>query len=178
MQTKTDFIQQQIELYIDQIRKMAKRALGNMEEHSAVTFDDMVNEGIYVLIHDALPHHVPKGQPGYRASFKSYLTVCLRNHYVDMMKKSYRKSGNPFAERQYTIERNAKTEVVSPEDAAAVNMLIEEFSANLSSIETKYVLLLLDGNTRKGARQKLGLSAHSERKLYKSIVERIMGDTK
>lgn len=174
-----------IEEHMTQIRKMAVRALANMNNRSGYTMEDMIGEGILVFYKDALPGFSRRGYNGPRACFKTYLTVCLRNHYFGLMKSSFRKAVNDdiFDERDrqtredpklvYMRRREAATHELSPYEQASFNLVIEEVKQELNERESIYLQMVMVEKSRKDIRKTLGVSAVTERKILKSLQKKM-----
>jgi RNA polymerase sigma factor (sigma-70 family) len=170
-----------IEDHMTQIRKMAVRALANMNNRFGYTMEDMIGEGILVFYKDALPGFTRKGYCGPKACFKTYLTVCLRNHYFGLMKSSFRKAVNDdiFDERDrqtredpklvYMRRRQEATRELPPYERASFNIVIDEIKQELDERETVYLQMVISENPRKDIRKTLGVSSVTERKILKSL---------
>lgn len=176
--------------YTEVIRKMAVRALANMNNQSGYTLDDMIGEGILVFYKDALPHYIHKGQVGHRSNFKSYLTTCLRNHFFGLMKSSFRqgvnddifkfdnKTGRMVQIRRdpkavYTEFRETTTREMSPDELASFNLMVEDIRRELDPRETVYFEMVLLDRPIKDIRKALGVSSITERKIRRGIQKKM-----
>lgn len=191
-----------IQDYMGQIRKMAVRALSNMNHRSGYTIEDMIGEGVLVFYKDALPRYVHEGDVGHRANFKSYLTTCLRNHYFGLMKWSFCQkmnddtfefdldTGRMLEVRQdpkavYTRRREDATIQTSPinklirkEQRDNFRALLQKISTTLDEREAKYLALAKQGMLPGQIRRELGVSSITEKKIRQRLRQKMEELTK
>jgi hypothetical protein len=147
---------------LEQINKMAFHALKKMKQPSSFSFEDMVDEGIWVMIKKVIPNYIPEGQPGHKAGFKTLLTVCLRNHYIGMMKKSFR-----------APSQTAELKTRSPIDDVHFRLVVEDIMMVLTKSERIYLGLVITEGERKAVRSKLNISFHVESRIRRSIQDKV-----
>jgi RNA polymerase sigma factor (sigma-70 family) len=160
--------------YKKMIEDYARVAYRHLRKPTVHTVDDMIQEGHLVLIKDVLPRWVPPGKPGYKASFNTYLRTCLRNHFVDLMKKSFRYSEE--SNERYEKMRMARRSNITTDSHISINLIIEDFIPKLTYDECKYVNLLLKHKTRSEARSIMRISSVTENKWRKKIKRKLIGD--
>lgn len=160
-----------MEMLLEQHHKLiedyAKVAYHKIRKPPQYSTKDLIQEGIVVFLLTREDYSSERG-----ASFKTYLTMRLRQHFSDVVKKSYQhfKDGLGGKER---IER--KSRVVDPVEATHITFLLKELTPE--ELEYTETMLLLYGERyfvrRKVARSMLGISYGREVKLRNSIRDKV-----
>ena len=166
-----------LEEYRTLIEKHAAVALKKVKKPARYGVDDLVQEGMIVFLFTQ-KEFVDRG-----ASFKTILIRRLRGHFATLVKNSYRNMEVSGVASFDTIKDDVK-------DATSVgknNTIVDVFSLaqmafaieDLNSEEKTYVkAILFQGDKpkrsrRKAARKYLSISYERERKLRKSIQDKI-----
>jgi len=157
-----------LEDHQDLIESMAWVAFGKVYRPS-YDLDDLIQEGRMVCIEWVRRWYDPsKG-----ASLRTFITAGLRNHYADLIKKSFR-NATPNLETHETDLRK-RSGSLDPLDVA---MFQEKYSRILTVQQKEYIELLLScaqsrSNPREHVRNQMGLSITVEEYLRKDIRERL-----
>jgi len=83
--SKPPIYEEDILQYLDTIKKMAWRAYAKLRKPSIYLPEDLIQEGIIVLIRLRKKYKANRG-----ASFRTYLVMALRCHYATIVNRSYR----------------------------------------------------------------------------------------
>jgi DNA-directed RNA polymerase specialized sigma subunit len=161
-----------MEIQLDQYSKLiedhARVAYHKIRKPPQCTIKDLIQEGVVVFLLTKEAYSNEKG-----ASFKTYLTMRLRQRFSDIVKKSYQhfKDGS---DRKEKLERRPKASI-NPVEAASITFLLEKLTPEeLSYTET---MLLLYGEKyftrRKVARGVLRITYGREVKLRNSIRSKV-----
>lgn len=155
----------QLGQYLKLIEDHARVTYYKIRKPSWHTIRDLVQEGAIVFLLAKRDYSSEK-----KASFKTFLTMRLRNHFVDIVKKSYKYTTN-----EYNLYRIRLWDSVDPAEVTQVTLLFEIFTPE----EFEYIktMLLLHKESyhirRKIARETLGISYGREVKLRNSIRSKV-----
>jgi len=158
----------QLERYIKLIEDHAQVAYHKIRKPSQYTTKDLVQEGVIVFLLTKEAYSSEKG-----ASFKTYLTMRLRQRFYDIIKESYQhfKDGS---DRKEKLERRPKNSV-NPVEAASITFLLKKLTSE--ELEYTKTMLWLYGEKyfvrRKVAREMLGITYGREIKLRNSIRSKV-----
>lgn len=166
----------QLDLHIELIKKYAHVALKKVKKPAEHTLEDLIQEGVLVLLRTEKIYEKSRG-----ASFKTFLTLCLRNHFASLVKRTYRSMHPSWIT---TLERSnfseemdfiTKKKALNTFEAVRVSFAIASFSSD----ELKYVSTILSFTNipkkyrRKATRETLGISYDREKKLLRSLKDKI-----
>jgi RNA polymerase sigma factor (sigma-70 family) len=150
------------------IEDYARVAYHKIRKPSQYTAKDLVQEGMVVFLLTKKAYSSERG-----ASFKTYLTMRLRQRFHDIIKGSYRHSGDSL-DRKEKLERRPKKSV-NPVEAASITFLLEKLTPE--ELEYTRTILWLYGEKyfrrRKTAREALGITYGRETKLRNSIRSKV-----
>jgi len=133
--------------------------------------DDIIQEGVLAFLYAEKEFMEGRG-----ASFKTYLTRCLRNHFINLIRQTYRnKEVSDYPSLEEVNSVNKKATPLDTLEIVQTSFIIESFSDN----ELEYVNAILSlthkarGGRRKTARRNLGISYEREVELRNSIRDKI-----
>jgi len=149
------------------IRKPAEHAM-----------DDLIQEGVTVFLNACNDFSGDRG-----ASFRTFLTGCLRNHFTSLAKQTYQ--NKLTSQTSSSLQGNRfREEVDSKHRVSAMSTTLEEVQMlflmrSFSPEELEYITAILacahisPRSRRKAARQDLNISFEREVKLRNSIRDKI-----
>lgn len=161
-----------LEIYMSLIEQHAKVAYKKLKKPTIYSVEDLINEGVFVFL------RILKTYDKDKADIRTYLTSSLRNHFFQLIRRSYFvsksfESGEDRENYAYYL-RQLKSEDI---EEAQANAYIS-FS-NLNDRERQYIveMLITVAPTKKSQRERvrtiLGLSLGQEWKLRKRIRQKI-----
>lgn len=168
-------ITETIEPYLQLIKNHAWVALKKIKKPTILTHEDLVSEGIVIFysIKEEAEGYKYKANKG--ASFKTFFILNLRNHYSEVVKKSYRYSKEMI--QQYSHDSKNKTKSSS---TPYFNLESDMIISKLSYRERIYVYLIQSlspllklNQKREMVRKTLNLSKYCENFMRKSIYNKI-----
>ena len=171
-------IEVELETYIELIKKHARVALKKIKKPAKYGLDDLTQEGAIVFLYTK-KEYVYRG-----ASFKTILTKRLRNHYVNLVRRSYRnkeisntpswgssRMGNFLRETIFTSKKSS----IDTFEIVQMSFVIDDFN----EYELEYIHAVLSfthkprRSRRKAARETLEISYERESELRASIKDKI-----
>lgn len=166
-------IDEKLDLNIELIKRHARVALTKVKKPTSLSLDDLIQEGVVVFL---------KADERYlknrSASFKTYLTTCLRNHYTSLIKRTYRNKKVTGFPSWDNLQDDAFFGGINSLDAFEIvqlSFIIEDFSSD----ELKYVDAMLSfthkhrKSRRKATREVLGITYEREQELRRSLYDKI-----
>lgn len=150
------------------IEAMAWVALSKIRRPSSIDFDDLCQEGAIVCLEWVQRWYNPsKG-----ASIRTFITGGLRNHFTDLVRRSFR--DYPDTEK-HEIDLMKRSVDRDPCDIAMFN---ETMANALSSQHKEYIHLFLEAaqsgpKPREVVREKMGISISTEEAIRKEIRVRL-----
>lgn len=163
-------------LHTGLIKKYAQVAMIKVKKPTEYTLDDLFQEGALVFLRTEKTYVKSRG-----ASFKTFLTLCLRNHFASLVKRTYRKQipswitaldRSTFSEEMDFI---TKKKALDTFEVVQMLFLIDSFSSD----ELKYVNTIMSfiyipkRYRRKTTREALGISYDREKELRRSLKDKI-----
>ena len=169
-------IQIQIKDYESLIQKHSWVAFSKIKKPTIYGIEDLHQEGVFVFLHARRSYK--KDSP---ASFRTYLISSLRNHFCDLVQKSYR------AVNQLTgFESNLLATIHSIANTDTVVTILSHHKENFKPIELQYITFLLNtpkrvqdkfrhciGKRRQVIRRELQISPYKETEIRKSIKRKL-----
>jgi len=159
-----------IDSYTNLIKNHARVALKKMKKPLNCDIEDLTQEGTIVFLNVKEVYEEDRG-----CSFKSFLTRCLRQHFGDLVSRSYRSKettgvelGNKLLIETSKISHNAF-------DIVSTRFIIDDFSFD----ELEYVKMIFSfinistKYRRKLVRKTLKISYDREMELRRSIHDKI-----
>lgn len=163
-----------IDRFQDDVKSMAYVALTKIHKPSPYDFDDLINEGYIALIES----YNRWWRPGRKASLRTFMMICLRSTFFDIVKASYKTLRNSdFGIIQNQEERISQAN--SPDEQASA--LFSIYLLNPQEIQYINLLLSLDvdrRHLRKKVREAMNISYEEETMLCLSIQNKIQEDYK
>ena len=163
----------QLDLYTELIKRHAYVAFRKIKKPPKLTLGDLVQEGSHCFL--VTKHVFYKEQ---RASFKTFLTRLLRQHFNDIVTRSYRhkeKSICLINDREKIHVMKHKLQV-DPAEIVHVSFLLNDFTAD----ELEYVEAMLQSigekrwSSRRGlVRKKLGITYNREVEMRNSLADKV-----
>jgi DNA-directed RNA polymerase specialized sigma24 family protein len=158
----------ELKQYIKLVEDHARVAYHKIRKPSQHTTKDLVQEGVVVFLLTRKAYSSERG-----ASFKTYLTMRLRQRFYDIIKKSYQHFKDS-SDRKEKLERRPKNSV-NPVEAASITFLLKKLTSE--ELEYTKTMLQLYGEKyfrrRKTAREVLGITYGREVKLRNSIRSKV-----
>jgi len=165
-------IQTAYEKHKELIRMYAQVALHKMRKPTVYSLDDLVQEGFYALIRAKNSYEENK------CAFTTFLVLCLRQHFYELVSKSYRDKSRPAL-----IDSSDEISFPLWTDCGPLDLLIvKEILASFTKDEMKYIDTLFSFShrpkkyRRKLTRDVLQLSREREQLLRKNIFDKIKND--
>lgn len=178
-----------LESYLDLIEKYAQVAMKKIKKPTEYSLDDLIDEGVIVFLYTKNEFE-DRG-----ASFKTILTIRLRNHLSTLVKNTYRNNANFGMRTRNELEEMFKDEgkkngkkktvkrivAISKKDVMSVFEEVQmSFTLkSFNSDELFYIQTLLSfadipkKGRRKATRKELRMSYENEIKIRKSIRSKI-----
>jgi len=158
-----------LDSYTELITRYAQVAMKKLKKPTKVSLNDLKQEGAVVFFLSKKLYKKDRG-----ASFKTFLTRCLQNHFADLVKKTYRNMeiNNLSFQDDFHDELNY---VVDTFEIVQLSFIIEDFSSD----ELNYINAVLSfthkhrRSRRKAAREFLGISYEREQELRRSLKDKI-----
>ncbi len=157
-----------IEPFMPIIESHAHVAMRHLRKPTSYTIDDLISEGILVFYKDFLKCY----KPGGAAAASTLLQTCLRNHHCGMQYKSWRQNVID-AEVSYTRNHVNRSTLNDPAIDATINIMLEEFIERLDEKELEYLYAVLKYKTRRVIKKNCGISLNAQRRMKKSIMEKM-----
>lgn len=158
-----------VEEHRDLVESMAWVAFGKIRRPSAWELDDLIQEG-YIVCTEWVQRWF---DPNKGASLRTFITGGLRNHFADIVRKSFRDYPEELETHETDLRKRSSEH--GPEEMAIFN---ETFNTQLTEQQRQYIELLLravqDGpNPRDRVRQQMSISTSVEEFLRRDIRERL-----
>ena len=173
-------IDRKLDKHIELIGRYARVALTKIMKPAKYSLNDLIQEGVLAFLYAEKQFDKDRG-----VLFRTYLINCLRNHFTNLVKHSYRGKkmdslsswgnlldGELSSELDSTSRKNAIPDTL---EIVQVSFLIRSFNED----ELEYVNAILSlkhkprRSRRKTARKELGISYEREVELRNSIRDKI-----
>jgi len=163
----------ELENYIKLIHEHAWVALKKIKKPTSYEFEDLVNEGVEVFLRARKNFESNQG-----ATFKTVLIRFLRNHFCDIVKRSYVQSKtftSKEQEKNYRKHLERTQEKENPVNQAHIRLLFSE----LEPIEKDYIKAVVLSMSsplsrkREEVRKLLNLSEEEEMKIRMKLLVKI-----
>lgn len=158
-----------VEEHKDLIESMAWVAFTKIRRPSSWDLDDLIQEGHIVCIEWVRRWYKPdKG-----ASIKTFITGGLRNHFADIVRKSFRDYPTDLETHETDLRKRSSEH--GPEEMAIFR---ETYQTRLTEQQRRYIELLLveiqnGSNPRERVRQQMEITLTVEELLRRDIRERL-----
>lgn len=165
---------EKLDTYRELIKAHAFVALGKMKKPLKCDFNDLFQQGVVVFLQTKKNYSDKR-----EASFRTYLVVCLRQHYSDEVKKSYRNKETNLLCTYHPGKLPAvkHKSCGDPVEAVSITLLLDKFTPD--ELEYAEVMVSLEGvkrtSRRKVARGILGITTWREKELRNSIESKMKG---
>lgn len=165
-------IDKKLDDHIQLIERYARVALLKIKKPAKYSLDDLIQEGVLAFLLAEKEFVEGRG-----ATFRTYLTRCLRNWFASLVKHTYQnKEKDGFQEKDYNDEWCSKKKTI-PDilELVQVSFIIK----SLSKEELQYISTVLSfshihrRSRRKNSRTHLGISYEREVELRNSIKDKI-----
>lgn len=165
--------QEELQTYTILIEDHAWVALKKIKKPTIYTHEDLVSEGIVLLLEAEKIYQIDK-----KASFKTFFIHILRNYFCDIIKKSYSPNKCFVDDEQredHMRQYYEKHKIQDPSNLAQTNLLLE----TLTEDEIYYAVKVLlshqssASKRRKEARKALQISIKQEDKIKMSIFTKL-----
>jgi len=160
-----------IDDYTKLIQRYAYVALKKVKKPPDYDFEDLVQEGVVVFLSAKKAYASDRG-----CSFKSFLTMCLRQHFGSLVSQSYKNKKMTDQEFENRIPYRMLKISHSAFDIVSMMFVLNDFSLD----ELEYVKTILSYThkptkyRRKLTRETLEISYEREVKLRGSIHDKIL----
>jgi len=164
---------EQLDPYTELIQNYAYVALRKIKKPSGMTFEDLFQEGAQVFLVAKILFNKDK-----KSSFKTWLIRLLRNHFNDIVVRSYHHKKESF----HSISDQEKAHVMKyklqmdPVEIVHISFLLNNFTVD----ELEYIKAMLQSigekhwSARRGlVRKTMGISYSREMKLRNSIADKV-----
>lgn len=162
--------------YESLIQKHAWVALSKIKKPTIYGFEDMYQEGVFVFLHARREYK--KDSP---ASFRTFLTTVLRNHFCSLVQRSYRSINH-----RTNFETSLLINIHSTTNTDTIVTILSHHRESFSPPEIRYITFLLNtpkrvqdeiknhiGKRRQVIRRELQLSPYKETRIRKSIKRKL-----
>ena len=159
--------------YESTIQDYARVALRKVKQPSIYDFEDLYQEGYSVFL-CARNYYKPEKS---KATFKTYLVSALRNHFCDLVQKTYKR-----IDTRTGFEPSLLALIHSSNNTESITTILVQHKENFSDIEFKYITFLLNmpkeiqdeikhciGKRRQVIRRELQIAPYVETQIRKSI---------
>ena len=171
----------QIKDFEGPIQNSAWLTFSKIKKPTIYSIEDLYQEGVLVFLHTK--NHYKKDTT---ASFKTYLISSLRNHFCDLIQRSYRSINHST-----NFETPLLETLYSTINGDTLETTLSDYKETFKPIELHYISLLLNtpkriqdeiknciGKRRQVFRKELQLSPYIETKIRKSIKRKLSDEVK
>ena len=148
-------------------------ALKKIKKPTIYEHTDLVNEGITIYFEAKHTFLQEKN-----TTFKTFLTRLLRNHFCDIVKKSYIQNktfANKIQKEDYKKHLQKTLKIENPVNRAHINLLVSELKTNEKEYITRLVLSTCSSLSKKReeTRKGLNLSKKNEEKIRIALLTKL-----